>query len=390
MNVRVLQSFPHKIGAARICTTAWHQAAGASAAGARVTLYTGAVQRPLPDSIDVRTTLAHGRLRIPYRAIGQRRALELHDRLVAHALPNLAGHIDVVHTWPLAARHTLRAARAVGIPTVLERPNAHTRFAMEVVARECARLGVALPPDQEHAYNAAKLAHEEEEYALADFLLCPSEFVIQTFLDHGMDRRRLLRDAYGFDETRYYPSPYADDRPPGLSALFVGVAAVRKGLHYALEAWVRSAASRTGTFSVAGEFLPGYREKLAQLLSHPSVRVLGHRNDVPDLMRSSDVLLLPSLEEGSPLVCMEAVACGCVPLVSDRCDEVCVDGNALVHPVGDVALLANQLTELAENRERLRELQEACVRAAPQLTWEQAGRRLVSAYQHAAASPAVL
>ena len=31
---RVLQSFPHKIGAARICTTAWYQAAGAAEAGA--------------------------------------------------------------------------------------------------------------------------------------------------------------------------------------------------------------------------------------------------------------------------------------------------------------------------------------------------------------------
>ena len=29
--IRVLQSFPHRIGAARICTTAWHQAEGVAA-----------------------------------------------------------------------------------------------------------------------------------------------------------------------------------------------------------------------------------------------------------------------------------------------------------------------------------------------------------------------
>ena len=388
MTVRVLQSFPHKIGAARICTTAWHQATGADAAGADVMLYTGVVHRPLPPSVRVKTTLSLGRLRVPYSVVGHRRALSLHDRMVARALPRLASHVDVVHAWPLAARHTLESARRLGIPTVLERPNAHTRFAMDVVARECHRLGVALPPDQEHAYNAAKLEQEEEEYALADHLLCPSEFVVRTFLDQGVPREKLLRHAYGFDQTRYYPSSAARDDGSGLAALFVGVCAVRKGLHYALEAWLRSTASQTGTFSIAGEFLPGYRERLADLLAHPSVRVLGHRSDVPELMRRSDVLMLPSLEEGSPLVCMEAVASGCVPLVSDRCDEVCVANNALVHPVGDVDLLSEHLSELDADRSRLRALRAACLTVAPELTWEQAGRRLLGAYEEAAAKSA--
>ena len=45
---------------------------------------------------------------------------------------------------------------------MLERCNAHTGFAMEVVQKECDRLGIVLPPDHEHAYNAEKL-HKEEE-----------------------------------------------------------------------------------------------------------------------------------------------------------------------------------------------------------------------------------
>ena len=116
MPVRVLQSFPHKIGAARICTTAWHQAAGVADAGGDVLLMTGVVHRPLPPTVRVRTTLSRGRWRIPYGAVGQLRALELHDRLVAHSLRKLVGRIDVVHAWPLAARETLRAARRLGIP----------------------------------------------------------------------------------------------------------------------------------------------------------------------------------------------------------------------------------------------------------------------------------
>jgi glycosyltransferase involved in cell wall biosynthesis len=46
------------------------------------------------------------------------------------------------------------------------------------------------------------------------------------------------------------------------------------------------------------------------MLSHPSVQVLGHRKDIPELMQQSDVLVLPSIEEGSALVTSEAVVVG--------------------------------------------------------------------------------
>ena len=277
-SVRVLYSFPHKIGADRICTIAWHQVEGSAAAGAEMLVYTGVVHRPLSAGMRVRTTLARGRLRVPYRVLGRVRSLEVHDWIVARELPKLRDRVDVVHVWPLGALRTLEAAARLGIPTVLERPNAHTRFAYEVVAAECERLGITLPPDHEHAYNADILRHEEEEYALADYLLCPSDFVVQTFLDEGFPREKLLRHTYGFDPSIFFPP--ADDRPqrPGLTVLFAGVAAVRKGLHLALEAWLRSPAASNGTILIAGAFVPAYRDRLSELLSHPSVRVLGHRD----------------------------------------------------------------------------------------------------------------
>jgi glycosyltransferase involved in cell wall biosynthesis len=390
MSLRVLHSFPHKIGAERIATTAWHEAAGVAAAGGDVTVAAGVVHRPLPPEVKVRTTLSRGRFRIPYQALGTVRTLALHDRIVAGWLPTQADRIDVVHAWPLAAVRTLRAARRLGIPTVLERPNAHTRFAMQTVAEECARIGVALPADHEHAYNEERLRREEEEYRLADYLLCPSQFVASTFRDRGFQPSKLLRHGYGYDETRYYPESAPRDTRDGLSALFVGVCAVRKGLHFALEAWLRSPASQTGTFSIAGEFLPAYREKLAPMLAHPSVKVLGHRSDVPELMRRSDILVLPSLEEGSPLACMEAVGSGCVPVVSRACAEVAVADNALIHEIGDVDTLTRHLTLLHEEPELLARMRAACIEVAPRFTWPSAGRRLLGAYERAVAAPVAL
>lgn len=340
--VRVLQSFPYKIGAARICTTAWHQAAGVAAAGADVLVMPSVVHKPLPAGVRVRTTLARGRVRIPYRVLGHSRALALHDRIVARALRRIADGIDIVHVWPMAALETIGVARRLGIPTVLERPSAHTRFAFATVQRECERLGVSLPADHEHAFNADTLRREEREFALADRLLCPSDFVVRSFLDEGFASERLARHIYGYDDATYHPPAQPRVRGEGLRVLFVGVCAVRKGLHFALDAWLRSPASRTGRFLVAGEFLP--------------------------------------------VVCGEALASGCVPLVSDAASAACRDrDNALVHAVGDVDALSAHFSELDADRDLLDRLADRGLGTAPEFTWTAAGTRLVEVYEEVVA-----
>jgi glycosyltransferase involved in cell wall biosynthesis len=385
--LRILYSFPQKLGADRVCYTAWQQVIGLAAAGVAVRARPGVLVRPVPPSVDVAPTLAWKQLRVSYKLVGRNRAFAVHDAVVARSLPRLAGKVDVVHTWPLGARRTLEAAEDLGIATVLERPNAHTRHAYDVVARESARIGVALPPGSEHAFDAEVLRIEEREYDLAGHLLCPSAFVASTFRDAGFEPHRLLRHSYGFDADRFRPPP--GDRNgdgPGLTMLFAGYAAVRKGLHIALDAWLASPASERGTFLVAGDMLPAYRDVLEPQLAHPSVQVLGHRDDVPELMRRSDVFVLPTFEEGFPLACVESVASGCVPLVSEVCTDVCVDGtNALVHPVGDVEALREHLTLLDGDRELLQRLRRAALGVSADYTWARATERLVDAYRQALA-----
>jgi glycosyltransferase involved in cell wall biosynthesis len=253
---------------------------------------------------------------------------------------------------------------------------------MEAVKLECERLGVALPPEHEHAYNSDKLSKEDEEYRLASGLLCPSEFVASTFLENNFPSEKLARHQYGFDESVYYPNGRQANLHGGLTMLFAGGCAPRKGLHYALEAWLQSPAHKDGTFLIAGGFLPAYEEKLASMLSHPSVHVLGHRNDVPDLMRKSDILILPSIEEGSALVTSEARGCGCVLVVSDASGGVCTNmENGLVHHARDVAALTQHLTLLHQDRALLETLRSASLRTAHEITWGAAGVRLLQVYR---------
>lgn len=385
--VRVLYSFPHKLGADRICYTAWQQVQGLAEAGADVRVFPGVLHKPVAKSVTVEPTLARGPLRIPYKLLGTLRACALHDYIVSRRIEKLARQIDIIHAWPLGARMTLETAARLGIPTVLERPNAHTRFAYEAVQQECDRLGIALPPGYEHAFNADVLRKEEEEYQLAFRLLCPSEFTRQSFIDKGFPATKLARHTYGFDQERFSPHPDQRDLKAGLQAIFVGVCAVRKGLHFALEAWLRSPASHNGTFLIVGEFLPAYRAKLAPMLAHPSIRVLGPRKDVPELMRGSDILMLPSIEEGFGLVIAEAMGSGCVPLASHACTDICQHMvNGLMHQVGDVNALTDQIALLHGDRVLLRELRSAALGTAAKTTWAAAGTRLVEIYRETMAA----
>ena len=377
--MRILYSFPNKIGAARICYTAWEQVRGLAEAGVDVTVFPGAISRALPANVTVRPTLARGRLRLPYKLLGRMGAFVLHDRIVSRRLEKMADEVDLVHCWPLGSLETLKTAKRLGIPTVLERPNAHTRFCYEVVAAECRRIGVDTP-HYDYKPNLKVLEREEQEFEEAFRLLCPSDFTAQSFIDKGFKSDKLLQHAYGFNESVYVPGESRSEEK--FTALFVGVDAVRKGLHTALEAWLSSPASRDGQFLVAGEISAEYKKRFAAQLSQPSVTLLGHRNDVPALMRNADVLLIPSIEEGFALVCVEALGSGCVPLVSAACSEICRNmQNSLVHAVGDSGALARHITMLYQDRSLLRQFRDECIRQRLNYTWTAAALKLLAAYK---------
>ncbi len=380
--LRVLYSFPHKIGAGGICYAAWQHVMSLRDAGAEVTVFPGVLNKPFPSGIRVRPTLSRGKLRIPYKVFGRMGSCKIHDWIVARRLRKMAGEVDIVHGFALGSLETLRMAKKLGIPTVLERCNAHTRFAFEVVEKECEKLGIEMPAGHPHAFNAEDLRREEEEYDAADYLFCPSEFVARTFEDRGFSPERLARFQYGFDASACYPRAEPGGDKPGLTVLFAAGCAPRKGLHYALEAWLKSSACHDGKFLVVGDFIPGYAEKLSSQLSHPSVSLLGYRKDLADVMRASDVMVLPSIEEGSALVTYDARGAGCVLLVSDSTGAVCEhEKNALVHRTGDVATLASHFSRVHEDRTLLARLRAASLETAGELTWASAGRKMLDAYR---------
>jgi glycosyltransferase involved in cell wall biosynthesis len=105
------------------------------------------------------------------------------------------------------------------------------------------------------------------------------------------------------------------------------------------------------------------------------------------LMRKSDILVLPSIEEGSALVVGEAVGSGCVPVISDASTTICKHmQDSLIHHAGDVQTLTRHITLLHEDRGLLEKLRAGAIRAIPEITWTAAGVRLENVYREVIAA----
>lgn len=382
--MRILYSFPHDIGAPGIGTTAINQVVGLLERGHDVTVIATSAKSSGYDLPRVITTMMLGAARVPHRVLlGMDNAMAYHDARAATYLRREHAKYDVVHCWPGAALHTARVAAEVGLPLLREVPNTHTENAYDIVGRICEDLGIELKRGSSHRLNPQRLEREWAEYDAAFRLLAPSDHVAKTFLARGYPPEKLLRHQYGFDPKVFTPGPEPANGQP-LRALFLGLVGPRKGLHVALEAWRRSTAHGRGHFAIFGRVEDGYGPIIAPYLSDPGVAMNDFTTDTRSALQASDVLVLPSFEEGSALVTYEAQGCGVVPLVSDAAGALCVDQvTALVHPVGDVDALAHHLTLLSDQPEVLRRMRGAVLEGREQATWAAAARCLEGCYETA-------
>ncbi len=117
-------------------------------------------------------------------------------------------------------------------------------------------------------------------------------------------------------------------------------------------------------------------------LLHGRVHWLGRRNDIPSLLKSTDVLVHASLWEGMPNSVLEAMAAGIAVIGTavEGTEDLIVPGQTgWLVPPNDAVTLARVLLEAAESPERLRRYGRAGqLRAEHEFSLEQT----VAAYEH--------
>ena len=161
-------------------------------------------------------------------------------------------------------------------------------------------------------YSDASIEREEEEQNLADRIVCGSSFV-REYTNRPADTHVI---PYGVDENPTAVQPKERDRNRPLRVSVVGYVNLRKGCEYTLEA-ARQLTGRA-TFRLVGDFgmvpdrvLPEFRKHTELIGVIPRAWVANH-------YRWADVLLLPSVCEGSATVTYEALQHGLPQIVTPR------------------------------------------------------------------------
>lgn len=131
-----------------------------------------------------------------------------------------------------------------------------------------------------------------------------------------------------------------------------------KGLaEYVSAARLLKAQGRKLHFLLAGSPDPGNpaaasESVIQDWVSEGLVEWLGHVDDMPGLLATVDMMVLPSYREGLPTGLTEAAACG-LPLITTDvpgCREVVTDGiDGLLVPVRDAAALAHAIARLQDD-----------------------------------------
>lgn len=243
--------------------------------------------------------------------------------------------------------HALRHWSSSGKVFVCEAVNCHLDAQSEWLREECELLGLPFrePFEPEREKRLA-------EYAEADYILCPSQFVARSFASKGIAAKRLLVNPFGIA-----PAP-ALQRPGSgkgsgdpFTVLYVGSINYRKGLRYLIEAFDR--------LKVPGKILRivGPRldpDGISDLHLPDGIRFDGvlRGEALTQAYLQADVFVQPSIEEGLSLVIGEAMGHGLPVIATDHTgvDELFADGECGFHvPIRDPMAIADRLSLLAED-----------------------------------------
>jgi len=205
------------------------------------------------------------------------------------------------------ANECFKVVRRNGGKTFIDAGNSHIENFWETVSDEHKRWNCPDPPFSPYWYERSRAMLPD-----VDYVLSPSSFVTQSFLARGFKEGQVLRNVYPVDLSLFKAA--AGPRPPErpLTIINTGYLSLRKGAPYLLEA-----------FRLVRRRHPTARLLLTQQVRDEMKPILSRYRDLPvewspgvphaqlaQRLRSADVFVLLSIEEGLVRTALEAMACG--------------------------------------------------------------------------------
>lgn len=284
---------------------------------------------------------------------------------------------DIAYLWPSVSLAMHRILHDRGIPIVLEGINTRMASARRILDQAYDAFGIA----PSHGITDARIVEEEEKFHFVSAIFAPSRSV-ENALQGSPLEQAVLSSSYGVLNVDRSSTPRDYDaagRP--LTVMFCGYACVRKGVHHLLEAWKEVPAPHR--LRIVGRIEPAIADRYADILNSDRVDCIGFVKDVHSWFASSDVFVMPSLEEGDPLVTYEAASHGLPILASEMGAGRMGDTPGalkLIDPA-DKDTFAEALVSLVSSAEQRAELGQGVHALVRNYTWSQVGTRRGSMLQ---------
>ena len=289
------------------------------------------------------------------------------------------GRYDFFHSWSGDCLQSLRVAKKMRIPSLIEIPTWHRD-------RATGKVGQPAPLRRDASrwekWKAGLLLDRErflEEYELADLVVVLSEKAAETFRAKNFPEDKLFYLPRGVDIERFKPGV----RPPRFRAIFSGALIERKGIHHLLEAWHRLNLKEAELWLVGA--VHEEAKPHLQRFWRDNIRTVGFARDPENYLNQGTVYVFPSQWEGSAKTVYEAAASGLPAITTREAGDVIRDGieGIIVQP-GDVDAIAAALQHLYDHPELVERMGTAArQRVMENFTWDHYRARLLDAYASA-------
>ena len=285
---------------------------------------------------------------------------------------------DIFVGWSNASLEAIPTARAAGLKVIIERGSSHINHQTEIL--KAAYQSIDMKPAET---SIGVIERELAEYELADAIAVPSQFAAKTFVDRGVSATKLIVNNYGVDLARFISlEGRVETGKPTI--LFVGQVGVRKGIPNLLKAF--APINDRAELHLVGPIELGFENYLRDA-NTDNVAIKGPvaGDALPTIYAKADIFCLPSIEEGLPLVNLQALASGCPVITTEAAGaaDIIQDGvNGITIANDSVEQLTEALKKLISDT-ALRQQMSVAATASVQngFSWEQYVSRAMTAYE---------
>lgn len=260
--------------------------------------------------------------------------------------------------------------QALGGKYICDRGSSHIVFQNEILEEEYKRWGFHWK-----GIDQRIIEKEQEEYEQADCITVPSDFVMNSFIEKGVDKGKLIKIPYGARLDRF--GRIGEPDKSKFTVLWVGAISLRKGFMYALNAFEAFKHSNK-QFVVIGNLT----NEIKILLKNKNLKHVIFKGNVPneqliEFYSSSDVFLLTSLEEGLAMVQGEALACGCPVIATPNTgsEDLITNGkDGFIIPIKDEQAIVDSFQKLLDTPGLRAEMSENAINRVQALSgWDTYG-----------------